>query len=490
MQRGVRRYQNEDGTWTELGKERRRKGTGEKAKKVKKAVKKTVEAVKPYVMPALVAAGAAIVSTTLAGLMAGSLYSTTALGFSVVSRETVHYLLGRAGLASVNTVTRKVFNNALLNKKLKHSERFSYECLYHSGRKGMHWGERNYQNPDGTWTELGKARRRKGGNASYGYNTIDYKKYKNDSSLSEEEFDNAMAHEIERARKYTSEEYSIMDSRTGYTTLSDELESMRQRAVLDTKADYEDEIRGIIKKQEQRKRRELTEDEKNGIIDRKLEELNDEVSYINDMYDGIKTKPQVSMYEDMMHINPDGYSENCPSCTMAYILRRQGIDAKANGMNRATIDDIVKSYATNGNQAFASFNLKNEYSNVNSGSVQNRGFTDILLGNLKERYVRGAENVPHFGACMVQYNAGSGHIFPWEYDPRSGKIVLVDPQSNNNPSGLIEMIGTGMVYPEVRTLGNLDIDIERLVAGTNGSQSPVVEIGNSSRVNSDFLRRH
>lgn len=36
--------------------------------------------------------------------------------------------------------------------------------LSHSGRPGQKWGIRNYQNPDGTWTELGKARRRTGGN--------------------------------------------------------------------------------------------------------------------------------------------------------------------------------------------------------------------------------------------------------------------------------------------------------------------------------------
>lgn len=34
------------------------------------------------------------------------------------------------------------------------------EYLEHSGVIGMHWGKRNYQYPDGTWTELGKARRR------------------------------------------------------------------------------------------------------------------------------------------------------------------------------------------------------------------------------------------------------------------------------------------------------------------------------------------
>ena len=33
--------------------------------------------------------------------------------------------------------------------------------LMHYGVKGQHWGERQYQNPDGTYTELGKERRRK-----------------------------------------------------------------------------------------------------------------------------------------------------------------------------------------------------------------------------------------------------------------------------------------------------------------------------------------
>ena len=41
-----------------------------------------------------------------------------------------------------------------------------YNYLAHYGKKGMHWRQRLYQNLDGTWTELGKMRRRVGGAAS------------------------------------------------------------------------------------------------------------------------------------------------------------------------------------------------------------------------------------------------------------------------------------------------------------------------------------
>lgn len=33
------------------------------------------------------------------------------------------------------------------------------DSLIHHGVKGQHWGERRYQNKDGTWTAEGKARR-------------------------------------------------------------------------------------------------------------------------------------------------------------------------------------------------------------------------------------------------------------------------------------------------------------------------------------------
>lgn len=36
------------------------------------------------------------------------------------------------------------------------------DYIIHSGQKGQQWHVRRYQNPDGTWTELGKERRRQG----------------------------------------------------------------------------------------------------------------------------------------------------------------------------------------------------------------------------------------------------------------------------------------------------------------------------------------
>lgn len=44
--------------------------------------------------------------------------------------------------------------------------------LIHYGTPGQKWGERNYQNPDGTYTELGKERRRKFFNVEKGQNVI------------------------------------------------------------------------------------------------------------------------------------------------------------------------------------------------------------------------------------------------------------------------------------------------------------------------------
>ena len=434
MQRGVRRYQNEDGTWTELGKERRRKGTGEK---VKKAVKKTAEAVKPYVMPALVAAGAAIVSATLTGLVAGSLYSTTALGFTVVGRDTIHYLLGRAGLASVNTVTRKVFNNALLNKKIKHSERFSYDCLYHSGRKGMHWGERNYQNPDGTWTELGKARRRKGYGTTGRSGGVDFLRYDKTGDKGLVERQGMLA------RKYDTEERYIMS--TTYSQPPSE-DVKRVAAVLGLK-----------------------------VKTRQMSMLEDRAA-VNSNYTG----------------NNDGYSNNCTGCALTYILRRKGLDVNAGNIPNGASPDMRRRWIQDYDSTLRTVNLQREYeddSNYDEVKIgHKRSYTDILEDNMKKEFNNDL-NSSHYGLINVWRPKGAGHSIAWEYDPKSKSIIFMESQQGGINAALqIERIGTGQTLPEVEFVVDPKINMESFTEfGTDGNGKYNSSIASDKR-SIDFRR--
>jgi hypothetical protein len=46
------------------------------------------------------------------------------------------------------------------NLELQVIQEEDLNSLEHYGVKGQKWGQRNYQNPDGTYTEIGKERRR------------------------------------------------------------------------------------------------------------------------------------------------------------------------------------------------------------------------------------------------------------------------------------------------------------------------------------------
>lgn len=60
------------------------------------------------------------------------------------------------------------------------------EVLEHAGTKGMHWYQRKYQNPDGTYTELGKERRREQYAATVKAKKEAAEKEKNESHIGDE----------------------------------------------------------------------------------------------------------------------------------------------------------------------------------------------------------------------------------------------------------------------------------------------------------------
>ena len=460
MKKGIRRYQNLDGTWTELGKQRRR---------VTKSVKKTVKKAEKFAkenekeITAAAISGAAITLGLVAGSVAGPAVASALIHSGVIDAgmNMVTKGLSLLGRTTASTIMRMGVTNAYRKAQSKAN------ALKHSGRKGMHWGERNYQNPDGTWTELGKARRRKG-SSSFNRYRVDYKTYQRalqSGSMTPDDFEVDIQKKLEEAMHYDAEDKRIMVGAKSNYHLANTLQAVREKAIDDTYAVYQEEIGRIVSQRERRKGRSLTDEEKQQILEGKQAELDEEIGIINNTYNSIKIKrSEETMMTDMAYVNPGGSEMNCPSCTMAYIMRRQGLDVCASDtMKGASIDTVLREYTNNGEQVYSETNLLEEYRRNNSGSTQTYSYADLLENDIKRKYVGNDVGNPHYGACMIAYTQGGSHIFPWEYDPDSGRIMFIDPQVNRNPAALLESVGARLVYEKVGTIGNLDLNIEKIL---------------------------
>lgn len=179
---GIRRYQNEDGTYTAEGKERRRRlgswlsrtekdgknkvSPAEKvAKEAGKAIRESSNISKQGSKISRERREAEIKETAktmsdkelrdaINRLSLERQYSqltaqNTRSGFDAATEvlETV---------GSVTSIAASVAAVASVVYTLKHSD----DELYHHGIKGQKWGHRRYQNEDGTWTSEGKEHRR------------------------------------------------------------------------------------------------------------------------------------------------------------------------------------------------------------------------------------------------------------------------------------------------------------------------------------------
>ena len=103
------------------------------------------------------------------------------------------------------------------------------DYLSHSGVKGMSWGNRRYQNPDGTWTELGKERRRQGegGGRSSSSAVSTYLKKRKEQRVAKREERAKHKEELEK-QKAAEEEAKREEKRKAE---KEEIESLKKEAI-------------------------------------------------------------------------------------------------------------------------------------------------------------------------------------------------------------------------------------------------------------------
>lgn len=149
--------------------------------------------------------------------------------------------------------------------------------LEHAGKRGMHWGERNYQRKDGTWTPLGLRLRRirEGGSGSKRKPSGDAQKRadrKNEikNLQSKAELDNAKAaYKINKAQNKSA----VQAAKSGAATIGNKIKDVANKAVEARKEKKREEsVEDIVRSGDLNKilssKTKLTEDELRTAVNR------------------------------------------------------------------------------------------------------------------------------------------------------------------------------------------------------------------------------
>lgn len=140
-----------------------------------------------------------------------------------------------------------------------------------------------------------------------------------------------------------------------------------------------------------------------------------ETEYYSFLKNTKKKQGNYSVEDDCAAINEDypsdGHTMNCPSCALAYDMRRRGYDVKAisisNGMKRKEILNFWKDA---------------QFTTVKGSSKDYQTESKKVVDELKS-YGEGAR-----GTISVNWNTGGGHILNWENI--GGQTYFIDGQSN------------------------------------------------------------
>lgn len=140
-----------------------------------------------------------------------------------------------------------------------------------------------------------------------------------------------------------------------------------------------------------------------------------ETEYYSFLKNTKKKQGNYSVEDDCAAINEDypsdGYTANCPSCSLAYDMRRRGYDVKATSIANGIRDAEILKFWKNA-----------EYKSVKGSSGDYQKDSNRLTSELKA-CGEGAR-----GTVTVRWNSGGAHILNWENI--GGQTYFIDAQSN------------------------------------------------------------
>lgn len=376
--------------------------------------------------------------------------------------------------------------------------------MSHHGVKGMHWGERKYQNPDGSLTEAGRKH--------YGYGDARKKK------AEKEDASDKKAEEIEKAYSY-DKTYTINDklvkeaiknakewdkNRT-YDLHAGEKQAKKDMwstvpisFVLGASAGaYVSGLNpvvtaagsiasgtvhaGVVAGLQARA----------SIANRKLKKAIDEISANTnvDKKTGLKLKnTDMSYDQDMEMVNPgyknlsDNTKNNCLICSATFALRRHGYDVTANGANDGYDRTAIL-------QAFPK--AKMNFYKLNRIPFSKEGQQKII----------DTIGIPEggYGYLGVRWQMGGGHALI--YSVESGKPVIRDCQTNKtyrgssinkilqNTSGESTVIRLDNVQPDIKQMKKMGL-VNPAGQSFSAAETPNVTVTGKSQGIEEPSKKH
>ncbi len=276
--------------------------------------------------------------------------------------------------------------------------------LYHYGILGMHWGERRFQNADGTLTAAGRERygttKSKGDGKEY-YTNKELRK------ITREDLDNARVDfsKIDHGEKGSKSPLTWYALNVGLDLLT--LNPVYAAMDIYRGARYVD---GAIKSKQYEKEREGLETDKTT---------------------GFKIKDKaksLSPEEDLKRVNPDLYDfntnskNNCMLCTMTTEMRRRGYDVTAKKSGNGYYDNEISRWLPGAKiQRFGAPNFKEGGFINNATGKTNKAFAENVVSKILKSQPNGAR-----GNLTVYFTAGGGHSM--FYEIQNGQMIIRDGQ--------------------------------------------------------------